>query len=100
MQRYLRPVLTAAAGAALFCGCGSAVPDVDPMLSGPEAAAPKPILVDGRGPLIPSESKAILAKLQREGRDTDILQRHLAFEASFTDTPLTVGNKVTLLRDG
>jgi cardiolipin synthase len=61
---------------------------------------PAPRLSDGRGPLTPKQSKAILDKLRRQTPDADVLGRHLAFSQEIAASPLTVGNKVTVLRDG
>ena len=59
-----------------------------------------PRLHGARGPLSAAQSRAILDRLRRENPNSDVLQRHLAFEEAISNTPLTVGNKVTLLRDG
>ena len=57
-------------------------------------------LESGRGPLTAKKSKEILDQLKTRGEDTSIFDRHLALEQSFTDSPLLIGNKATLLRDG
>jgi cardiolipin synthase len=63
--------------------------------------SPAPVQLEGsRGPLSAAQSKAILARLQARGVPTDIFDRHLAIEESIVDSPLVVGNKVTLLQDG
>ncbi len=59
-----------------------------------------PRLEGARGPLTAAQSRAILDRLRRQNPNSDVLQRHLAFEEAISHTPLTVGNKVTLLRDG
>ncbi|NUZ06286.1 cardiolipin synthase B [Schlegelella sp. ID0723] len=46
------------------------------------------------------QSEAIVERLKRDGKGTDILERHLALEEAITDTPLSVGNRVVLLEDG
>ncbi|HEY9237414.1 MAG TPA: cardiolipin synthase [Burkholderiaceae bacterium] len=53
-----------------------------------------------RGPLSAARSKAILEGLRASGKETDVLDRHLALEAAITDSPLVAGNRVTLLIDG
>lgn len=60
-----------------------------------------PVQLDGaRGPLSPEQSKAILSRLQRDGKETSIFDRHLALEEAIVGSPLLVGNKVVLLQDG
>lgn len=41
-----------------------------------------------------------MAELKRTAGDLDILDRQITLEQEITGTPLTVGNKVTLLQDG
>jgi len=61
----------------------------------------KPVQIEGvRGPLTTAQSKALLARLQKNGEDTSIFERHLALEQSIVDSPLTSGNKVVLLQNG
>jgi cardiolipin synthase A/B len=65
------------------------------------SVSPERPQVEGpRGPLSYKESRAILDKLRRQGGGSDVLGRHLAIEEAVADRPLTIGNKVTLLRDG
>lgn len=82
---------------ALLAGCGpipSMVPDM--------ALRPShPVQLDGaHGPLSAKQSKVILARLERNGADTNIFDKHLALEAEIVGSPLVVGNKVELLVDG
>jgi len=61
----------------------------------------QPVQLDGaRGPLTAKQSKAILARLNSKGADTNIFARHLALEAEIVGSPLVVGNRVELLVDG
>lgn len=53
-----------------------------------------------RGPLTAAQSQAVLERLRRRSPDTDIFTRHLALEEAIVGSPLTVGNRVRLLRDG
>ena len=92
-------IATLVAAGSLLAAC-STVPTVDLADGHAKAADTKPLLVGAHGPLTEAQSKAILARLKRQGQDTDVLGRHLAFEEAITDTPLTIGNKVTLLTDG
>jgi cardiolipin synthase len=67
----------------------------------PDMADNRPVVLEGsRGPLTPEQSKAILEKLKSRGSETSIFDRHLALEEGIGDTPLVIGNKVTLLKDG
>ncbi|MDO8419703.1 MAG: cardiolipin synthase [Rubrivivax sp.] len=74
------------------------LPTIVPDLAHRPAA---PVQLEGaRGPLSAAQSKAVLQRLQGPGQETGIFDRHLAREEAFTGSPLTVGNEVTLLRDG
>ena len=79
-------------------GCAT-LPDADR-----QAAAPHAQQVDfesARGPVSDARSDAIIERLEGSGGESDILQRHLAFEQSVNaDSPLVLGNKVTLLQNG
>ncbi len=57
-------------------------------------------IASARGFLSPKQSQALLARLQRAGGGTDLLNRYMAVMESVSDRPLTKGNKVTLLVDG
>lgn len=52
------------------------------------------------GPLSVARSAAIVAELKRKSGDLDILDKQIALEQAISGSPLTVGNKVTLLQDG
>jgi cardiolipin synthase len=59
------------------------------------------VQLDGaHGPLTAQQSKAVLARLKKNGDDTNIFDKHLALEAEIVGSPLVVGNKVELLMDG
>ena len=47
-----------------------------------------------------AQSAAILERLKDRSGETSLLDRHVAVEQSFVDSPLVVGNHVTLLKDG
>ncbi len=65
----------------------------------PSAQQPRQI-VSSKGLLSPQKSQAIMARLQQSVGPTDILSRHTVVVESVTESPLTKGNKVTLLADG
>jgi cardiolipin synthase A/B len=80
-------------------GCAT-LPNVSEMIDeAPTAQEPRQI-VSGKGLLSPEKSKAIMERLKRSVDQTDILERHTAVVESVTESPLTKGNKVTLLADG
>lgn len=80
-------------------GCAT-LPDVSEKIA--EApAVPEPIQISSaKGLLSPQKSKAILERLKSSVDPTDILERHIAVVESVTESPMTKGNKVTLLADG
>ncbi len=81
----------------LLVGCTS-IPTMVPDMSMQQA---HPVKLNGaNGELSAKQSKAILAKLQKNGDDTNIFDKHLALEAEIVGSPLVVGNKVELLIDG
>ncbi|MDO9308915.1 MAG: phospholipase D-like domain-containing protein [Deltaproteobacteria bacterium] len=80
-------------------GC-AALPNVTEMIDeAPSAQKPRQI-VTSQGVLSPQQSKAVMDRLKRSVNPTDVLERHTAVVESVTESPLTKGNKVTLLADG
>jgi len=80
-------------------GCAT-LPNVSDLIDkAPTAQNPRRI-VSSKGLLSPQQSKAIVERLKRSVAPTDILGRHTAVVESVTESPLTKGNKVTLLADG
>ena len=57
-------------------------------------------IVSSRGLLSPQKSKAIMERLKKSVDQTDILERFTAVVESVTESPLTKGNKVTLIANG
>jgi cardiolipin synthase len=57
-------------------------------------------IAGARGPLSAQQSKTILEGLRRNGKDLDVLDRHLAMEEAIVGSPLNIGNQITLLQDG
>jgi cardiolipin synthase len=81
----------------LLAGCGSLPTIVPDMAMQPN----RPVQLEGaRGPLTVEQSKAVLEKLKSGGKETSIFDRHLALETAIVGSPLMVGNRVLLLRDG
>jgi cardiolipin synthase A/B len=83
----------------LLCGACSSVPDVDELVGQPGAGSSRPQLVGARGPLTAKQSRMVLARLKLESPHSDVLARHLALEDALADSPLVIGNRITLLRD-
>ncbi len=80
-------------------GCAT-LPNVSEIIEeAPTAQNPRQIL-SSKGLISPRKSKAIMERLKRSVDPTDILERHTAVVESITESPLTKGNKVTLLADG
>jgi cardiolipin synthase len=85
--------------AGLAGGCAT-LPDTSRVMAAAPPAPERSPVVSARGLLPPEESRAILARLERAGRPTDLLERLTAVTETVSDAPLTEGNKVTLLVDG
>ncbi len=80
-------------------GCAT-LPDVSEKIdAAPTTQEPRQI-VSTKGLLSPKQSKVIMERLKRSVAPTDILGLHTAVVESVTESPLTKGNKVTLLSDG
>ncbi|HWI14634.1 MAG TPA: phospholipase D-like domain-containing protein, partial [Burkholderiales bacterium] len=83
---------------ALLAGCAT-LPEVHPWFDGRPSGA-TPTIVGANGALKPVQAKALLDRLQPQGKGSDLLARHVAIEEQLAGTPLTSGNDVTLLYDG
>lgn len=80
-------------------GCAT-LPNVSDVIDeAPTAQKPRQI-GSSKGLLSPQKSNAIMERLKRSVDPTNILERHTAVVESVTESPLTKGNKVTLLSDG
>jgi len=91
--------LAAVAGISLLAAAGCAtLPDTDALLARHTAQAAR--FENARGSLSARKSAAILAELKRKSGDIDILEKQIALEQAIVDSPLILGNKVTLLQDG
>ncbi|MDP3822747.1 MAG: cardiolipin synthase [Burkholderiales bacterium] len=80
----------------LLSACGS-LPRIVPDMA---RAAPAARIESARGPLSAARSKQVIEGLRSAGKNTDVLDRHLALEQAISDSPLLAGNKVQLLQDG
>ena len=97
----MRPVWRMALAACIaLTGVGCAtLPDAAQEMETPHTQV---VAFEGaRGPVSEGRSAAIIENLQRTSGDSDILQKHLAVEQAINiDSPLVLGNKLTLLQDG
>ncbi|MRR07232.1 MAG: cardiolipin synthase B, partial [Deltaproteobacteria bacterium] len=101
-MKYVKPFLffsLFAAIVSLNSGCAT-LPDVSEMIDEAPASQEPRQIVSSKGLVSPEKSKAIMDRLQKSVDPTDILERHTAVVESVTESPLTKGNKVTLLSDG
>ncbi|HSO46127.1 MAG TPA: phospholipase D-like domain-containing protein, partial [Rhodoferax sp.] len=87
-------VLLTGLGAA---GCAT-LPDTDALIA--RHSAQEANFETVLGPVSAKRNAAIMAELQRKSGDLDILDKQMALEQAISDSPLVLGNKVTLLQDG
>ncbi|MCK9195647.1 MAG: cardiolipin synthase [Syntrophales bacterium] len=80
-------------------GCAT-LPNVTEKIDAAPTTQEPSQIVSAKGLLSPKQSKAIMERLKRSVAPTDILDRHTAVVESVTESPLTKGNKVTLVTDG
>lgn len=80
-------------------GCAT-LPNVSEKIDAAPTAREPSQIVSAKGLLSPKQSKAIMDRLQKSVAPTDMLERHIAVVDSVTESPLTKGNKATLLTDG
>ncbi|UFS69539.1 phospholipase D-like domain-containing protein [Geomonas sp. RF6] len=79
-------------------GCAT-LPDASKITDhAPAQAAPK--ILTSKRMLSREQSRALMERLQKGAKPTDLLQRHNAVLEMVSGHPLTAGNKVTLLIDG
>jgi cardiolipin synthase A/B len=93
-------------GCCLLVACSvlptvSSEQSVNPQTVNPKTVdQPVPQIKGARGLLSAKQSQDVLRKLRDNGRQSDLLERHLAFEQAVADSPLIAGNAVQLLQDG
>lgn len=80
-------------------GCAT-LPNVSRLMDqAPTEQSPRPI-VSTKGALSSEKSKAIMKRLKGSVEPTDLVERYVAVVESVSESPLTNGNKVSLLADG
>jgi cardiolipin synthase len=80
-------------------GCATLPNVTETMDEAPTTQAP-PQIASAKGLLSPKQSKALMERLKRSVAPTDMLERYTAVIESVSESPLTKGNKVTLLVNG
>ena len=80
-------------------GCAT-LPNVSERIDEAPTAQKSPEIASSKGLLSAQKSKAIMERLKLSVDPTDILERHNAVVESVTESPLTKGNKVTLIANG
>jgi cardiolipin synthase A/B len=83
-----------------FTGRCATLPNVTETIREAPAAQEPPQIASVKGLLSPKQSKALMERLQRSVDPTDMLQRYNTVIESISESPLTKGNKVTLLVNG
>ena len=95
MQRcFCCLMLSAAIGTT---GCAT-LPDTDALIE--RHSAQQANFETARGPVSAKRNAAILAELQRQSGQLDLLDKQMALEQAISDSPLILGNKASLLLDG
>jgi cardiolipin synthase len=100
-MRIIKPFLSfflAVSMLGLGGGCAT-LPRVSDAIDNASTQEP-PQILSAKGMLSPEKSKALMERLKRSVAPTDMLQRYSAVIESVSGSPLTSGNKVTLLIDG
>ena len=101
LRTLLARVATAVGALALsalaLSACAS-LPDTDALIERHAGQAAR--FETARGALPAKKNAAILAQLKRQSGELDILDKQIALEQAVNDSPLVLGNKVTLLQDG
>jgi cardiolipin synthase len=80
-------------------GCAT-LPNVSEMIDDAPAGQGHRQIVSSKGLLSSPKSKAIMDRLKNSANPTDVLDRFTTVVESVTESPLTKGNKVSLLVDG
>jgi cardiolipin synthase len=80
-------------------GCAT-LPDASEVIEEAPSSQPSQQIVSSKGRISSQKSQEIMERLKRSVNPTDVLERHTAVVESVTESPLTKGNKVTLLSDG
>ena len=99
MARLFRALFVVLSIVTLVAGCAT-LPNVSETISEAPANGKTPQIESAKGPLSLKQSKALMNRLKRSVSGTDMLQRYNTVIESVSESPLTKGNKVTLLVNG
>ena len=84
----------------LLSACGT-IPDVNAIIHANPLDYVTPSFVGPHGAVTAQQGERIITRLERHQEvPSDILQRQIVFEQALSDVPLTLGNKVILLKNG
>ncbi|MFZ2122113.1 MAG: cardiolipin synthase B, partial [Rhodoferax sp.] len=97
MLKILNQMLLALLTCLAAAGCAT-LPDTDALIA--RHSAQEANFETARGPVSAKRNAAILAALKRKSGDLDLLDKQMALEQAISDSPLILGNKVSLLQDG
>jgi len=84
---------------ALGGGCAT-LPNVSTIMDEAPANREPAQIASAKGLLSPKQTKALMKRLRGSVDETDMLERYTTVIESVSESPLTKGNKVTLLVDG
>jgi cardiolipin synthase A/B len=96
---WIRRSLVLILAVSCISACGT-MPNAFALIHNRKMYQRRPTIVGDGGPLPSSKSEELISGLEARSGDTNILERHLAFEEAVSGSPLVAGNKVTLLQDG
>jgi cardiolipin synthase len=96
-NRLLSPIVVAALALLALPGCAT-LPDTDALIARHVGQAAR--FENARGQVSRPKSAAILAQLKQKSGDIDILEKQMVLEQAIAGSPLTLGNKASLLQDG
>ncbi len=96
--RLVKTILPLLLCAGFLASCAT-LPDVGDIIYGPlDFRVPR--VVGARGELSPERSKRIIGRIERQSGSDDLLTRQTIVLEEIGGSPLTAGNKATLLIDG
>jgi cardiolipin synthase len=94
------PLLVVLLSAVTLGGGCATLPNVTETIREAPTAEGPPQIVSAKGPVSLKQRRALMVRLKRTVEATDMLQRYSTVIESVSASPLTKGNKVTLLVDG
>jgi cardiolipin synthase A/B len=99
MMKPFTRLLLAVSLSSIGGGCAT-LPKASEAIDGAPASSGHARIVSAKGLLSSERSRAIMERLERSVEPTDLLRRYEVVMESVSGSPLTKGNKVTLLVDG